>query len=138
MVASCLPAKVLEASRECRLPCLPYGIGTLRFYCEAMKRRAFTKDDLPNYRSFPSIQLRLVEMDGSRSRTVESQWVNPDYAIADPPQGVVKPLPHPMPKPVRMNAIVKPPQGVVTPAPISRPERSVVIRPTRSVLRISQ
>jgi hypothetical protein len=75
------------------------------------------KDDLPSYRSFPSIQLRLVEMDDFRSRTVESQWVNPDYAIAKPPQEVVKPLPYPMPKP----------------APISRPERPVVIRPTRPV-----
>jgi len=92
------------------------------------------KDDLPSYRSFPSIQLRLVEMSGSRSRTVESKWVNLDYAIANPPQGVVKPLP----KPVRMNAIVKPSQGVVTPAPISRPERPVFIRPTRPALRISQ
>ena len=42
MIASSLPAKALGASRECRLPCLSYGIGTLRFYCEAMKRRAFT------------------------------------------------------------------------------------------------
>jgi hypothetical protein len=85
------------------------------------------KDDLPSYRSFPSIQLRLVEMSSLRNRTVESKWVNPDYAIANPPQGVVKPVP----KPVRMNVIVKPRQGVVTPAPISRPERPVVIRPTR-------
>jgi len=92
------------------------------------------KDDLPSYRSFPSIQLRLVEMSGLRSRTVEGKWVNPDYAIANPPQGVVKPVP----KPVQINAIVKPPQGVVTPAPISRFQRPVVIRPTRPVLRISQ
>jgi IS605 OrfB family transposase len=35
MVASCLPAKVPEVSRECRLPCLPYGIGTLHLNNEA-------------------------------------------------------------------------------------------------------
>ena len=68
------------------------------------------KDDLLGYRSFPSIQLRLVEMSGLRSRTVEGKWVNPDYAIANPPQGVVKLAP----KPVPMNAIAKPPRGVVT------------------------
>jgi hypothetical protein len=99
------------------------------------------KDDLPSYRSFPSIQLRLVEISSwiRNVRTVESQWVNPDYAIANPPQGVVKPLPHPMPKPVRMNAIVKPPQVVVTPVPISRFQRPVVIRLTRPASsRISQ
>jgi hypothetical protein len=63
--------------------------------------------------------------------------VNPDYAIANPPRGVVKDnWANPGANPA--HAIVKPPQGVVTPAPISRPERSVVIRPTRSVLRISQ
>jgi len=79
------------------------------------------KDDLPSYRSFPSIQLRLVEMSGSRSRTVESKWVNLDHAIANPPPGVVKPVPKPVPtppgvvkpvpQPLPMNAIAQPSQG---------------------------
>jgi len=85
------------------------------------------KDDLPGYRSFPSIQLRLVEMSGLRSRTVEGKWVNPDDAIANPPQGVVKLAP----KPVPMNAIAKPPRGVVTPAPIIRLQQPAAIRPTQ-------
>jgi hypothetical protein len=85
------------------------------------------KDDLLGYRSFPSIQLRLVEMSGLRSRTVEGKWVNPDYAIANPPQGVVKFVP----KPVPTHAIAKPPRGVVTPTPIIRLQQPAVIRPTR-------
>jgi hypothetical protein len=32
MVASCLPAKVLETNRECLLPCLDSGIGKPLMY----------------------------------------------------------------------------------------------------------
>jgi hypothetical protein len=65
--------------------------------------------------------------------------MNPDYAIANPPQGVVKLVP----KPVPMNAIAKPAQEVVKPVPrpvpMIRPQRPVVIRPVQpAFLRISQ
>jgi type I restriction enzyme S subunit len=53
--------ETLEASRECRLPCLPYGIGTLRFYCEAMKRRAFTSFVLSRRCSKAVISLSISE-----------------------------------------------------------------------------